>query len=74
MTFFMEHTMAYLDGAFVNKQGTSLEKYKHVMEILFLAKQNSSPQYTKLQNFEGFLESFECKILDAYSHKFVAMV
>jgi hypothetical protein len=26
--FFMEHTMAYLDGAFVKKQGTGLEKYK----------------------------------------------
>jgi hypothetical protein len=26
--FFMEHTMAYLKGAFVSKQGTSLEKYK----------------------------------------------
>jgi hypothetical protein len=53
MTFFMEHTMAYLD-AFVNKQGTSLKMYKHVMENIFLAKRNCSTQYTKLQNFEGF--------------------
>jgi hypothetical protein len=28
MTFIMEHTMAYLKGAFVSKQGTNLEKYK----------------------------------------------
>jgi hypothetical protein len=28
MTFFMEHTMAYFDNAFVNNQRTSLEKYK----------------------------------------------
>ncbi len=27
MNFFMEHTMAYLNGAFVNKPGTSLRKY-----------------------------------------------
>jgi hypothetical protein len=30
MTFFMEHTMAYFDGVFVNKQKFTLEKYKLV--------------------------------------------
>jgi hypothetical protein len=50
----MEHTMAYLNGAFVSKQGIGLEKYKQVMENKFLVKLNSSPQYTKLHNFEGF--------------------
>jgi hypothetical protein len=44
------------------------------MENIFLVKRNCSPQYTKLQIFKGFLESFECKISDAYSNKFVAMV
>ncbi len=38
MTFFMEHTMAYRDSVFVNKQRTSLEKYKQVIEHQFLAK------------------------------------
>jgi hypothetical protein len=28
MAFFMEHIMAYLDDAFMNKQRTGLEKYK----------------------------------------------
>jgi hypothetical protein len=42
MTFFMEHTMAYLDNAFVNKQGTGLKKYKQIMEHKFLAKLDSS--------------------------------
>jgi hypothetical protein len=30
--------MAYIDGVFVNKQGTILEKYKQVMENKFLAQ------------------------------------
>jgi hypothetical protein len=30
--------MAYLDDAFVNKQGTNLEKYKQVMEHKFLVE------------------------------------
>ncbi len=64
MTFFMEHTMAYLDGAFVSKQGTGMEKYKQVMEHKFLAILNGSLQYIKLQNFEGFPKWFECKISD----------
>jgi hypothetical protein len=58
----------------VNKQGTILEKYKQVMENKFLAQWNSTPQYTKLENFEGFSEWFECKISNVDSHKFVAMV
>jgi hypothetical protein len=31
----MEHKMAYFNGAFVNKQGTGLKKYKQVMENKF---------------------------------------
>jgi hypothetical protein len=58
----MEHTMAYLDGAFAKKQGIGLKKYKQVMEHRFLVELDSSSQYTKLQIFEGFLEWFECKI------------
>jgi len=42
MSFFMEHTMAYLDGAFVNKQGIGLKKYKQVMENKFLVELNES--------------------------------
>jgi hypothetical protein len=34
----MEHSMAYLDSVFVNKQRNSLEKYKQVIEHKFLAK------------------------------------
>ncbi len=48
MTFFMEHIMAYLNGVFMNKEGTGLEKYKHVMEHKFLAKLDGSLQYIKL--------------------------
>jgi hypothetical protein len=33
-------------------------------ENKFLVELDDSPQYIKLQNFEGFLEWFECKILD----------
>jgi hypothetical protein len=40
--------MAYLDGVFLNKQGTSHKKYKQVMEHKFLAKLDGSLQYTKL--------------------------
>jgi hypothetical protein len=40
--------MAYLDGVFVNKQGTGHKKYKQVMEHKFLAKLDGSLQYTKL--------------------------
>jgi len=65
MTFFMEHTMAYFDGAFVNKQIIGLEKYKQVMEHKFLAELDESLQYTELWIFERFLEWFECKILDS---------
>ncbi len=43
--------MAYLDGAFVNKQRIGLEKYKHIMENKLLVELNSSFQYNKLQNF-----------------------
>jgi hypothetical protein len=49
--FFKEHTMAYLNGAFVNKQRIGLEKYKHIMENKLLVELNSSLQYNKLQNF-----------------------
>jgi hypothetical protein len=62
MTFFMEHTMAYLDSAFVNKQRTSLEKYKQVMEYNFLAELDGSLQYIELRNSKGFPKWFECKI------------
>jgi len=47
----MEHTMAYFNGAFVKRQGISLEKYKQVMEHKVLAKLNGSLQYTKLWIF-----------------------
>jgi hypothetical protein len=50
----MEHTMAYLNGAFVSKQGICLEKYKQVMDNKFLVKLDNSSQYTELHNFEGF--------------------
>ncbi len=56
--------MAYLDGAFMSKQGIGVEKYMHVMEHKFLVKLDGSLQYIKLWNSEGFLEWFECKILD----------
>ncbi len=59
MSFFMEHTMAYLDGVFVNKQGTGLKKYKQVMENNFLVELNESLQYNELQNVKGFLKWFE---------------
>jgi hypothetical protein len=36
----MEHTIAYLDGVFMKKQGTGLEKYKQVMEHKFVAELN----------------------------------
>ncbi len=64
MRFFMEHmTMAYLDGAVVSKQWIGLNKYKHViLENKFLMKLNSSPQYTKLWNFERFSKWFEYEI------------
>jgi hypothetical protein len=56
--------MAYLDNAFMSKQVTSLEKYKQIMENKFLVELDDSTQYIKLQNSKGFLEWFECKILD----------
>jgi hypothetical protein len=43
MNFFMEHTMAYLNGAFVSKQGIGLKKCKHVMECKFLVELDGSP-------------------------------
>jgi hypothetical protein len=46
MTFFMEHTMGYLNGDFVNKQGVGVEKYMQVMEHKFLAKLDGFLQYT----------------------------
>jgi hypothetical protein len=55
----MEHTMAYLDGAFGNKQGIGLKKYKQVMENKFLVELNESLQYNELQNVKGFLKWFE---------------
>ncbi len=64
MTFFMEHTMAYLDDVFMNKQGTGMEKYKQVMEHKFFAELNGSLQYIELQNFERFPKWFECKFSD----------
>ncbi len=42
MTLFMEHTMAYLNGVFVNNRGTSLKKYKQVMGHKFLVELNRS--------------------------------
>jgi hypothetical protein len=58
----MEHIMAYLDGAFVNKQRTSHKKYWEVMEHKFLAELNGSLQYTELQISNRFLKWFELKI------------
>jgi len=60
----MEHTMAYLDGVFMSKQGIGMEKYMQVMEHKFLIELDGSLQYIKLWNSKGFLEWFECKILD----------
>jgi hypothetical protein len=37
MPFFMEHTMEYFVGVFVNIQGNGLEKYKQILESKFLA-------------------------------------
>jgi len=34
--------MAYLNGAFVSKQGNGLEKYKQIMEHTFLVELNKS--------------------------------
>ncbi len=48
LSFFKEHTMAYINGAFVNKQGIGLDTYKQVMENIFVAKLNGSPQYNEL--------------------------
>ncbi len=48
MTFFWEHIMAYLDGAFLSKQGIGLEKYKHVTKHKFLAELDVSSQYNIL--------------------------
>jgi hypothetical protein len=62
MTFFMKHTMAYFNSAFVSKQGTGLKKCKQVTEHKFLVELSGSSQYTELQIFEGFLEWFKCKI------------
>ncbi len=56
MHIFKEHIMAYLNGALVNKQGTNLEKYKHIMENKFLVELNGSSQYNNLWNSEGFSE------------------
>ncbi len=42
MTFFMEHTMAYFDNAFVNNQRIGMEKYKQNMEHKFLAELDGS--------------------------------
>ncbi len=46
--------MAYFNSDFVNKQGTSLKKYKQVMENKFLA--NYMIQYN-IMNFK-FLKGF----------------
>jgi hypothetical protein len=51
--------MAYLDGVFVNKQGTSLKKYKQVMEKKNLVELNESSQYNELQNSKGFFKWFQ---------------
>jgi hypothetical protein len=40
--------MAYLDGAFLSKQGIGLEKYKHVTKHKFLAELDVSSQYNIL--------------------------
>ncbi len=61
----MEHTMAYFDGVFVNKQGIGLEKYKQVMEHNFFVELDGSSQYTKLRISKVFSKWFECKILDS---------
>ncbi len=58
MTFFMEHTMAYINNAFVRKQITSLEKYKQVMEDKFLVGLDGSSQYIEPWIFKGFAKWF----------------
>jgi hypothetical protein len=60
--------MAYFNGAFVSKQGTNLEKYKHIMENKFLVELNGSSQYNNVWNSEGFLEWFKCRISYAITH------
>jgi hypothetical protein len=48
MTFFMEHTMAYIDNVFVSKQVIGLKRYKQVMEHKFLVELNGYLQYIEL--------------------------
>ncbi len=64
MMFFMEHTMAYLNSAFVRKQKIGMEKYKQVVEHKTLVELDDFSQYIKFRNFEGFPKWFECKISD----------
>jgi hypothetical protein len=54
----MEHTMAYINNAFVRKQITSLEKYKQVMEDKFLVGLDGSSQYIEPWIFKGFAKWF----------------
>jgi len=62
MTFFMEHTMACFNGAFMSKQKIGLKKYNWFIEHKFLAKLNKALQNIELWIFEQFSEWFECKI------------
>ncbi len=52
LDFIKEHMMVYLGFAFVNKQASSPNTYKHVMELKFLMELNNSLdtlRYTVLQ-------------------------
>jgi hypothetical protein len=54
MSFFEEHTMVYFNNDFVSKQGTSLEKYKQVMENKFLANYMIPHNITNFNILRGF--------------------
>ncbi len=61
VTFFMDHTMAYLDGAFVSKQRIGLEKYKQVMEHKFLVELVISSNILNFKNPRGFQNGLNAK-------------
>jgi hypothetical protein len=54
MNFFKEHTMAYFNNDFVNKQGTKLKKYKQIMETNFLVNYMIPHNITNFKIVKGF--------------------
>jgi hypothetical protein len=52
--------MAYLNNVFMSKQGTSLEKYKKVMENNFLAWLDGSPPLQEFMAFQAI--QFDCHV------------